>query len=63
MFIKIRFVSPDNGATAGLVVDATAHKTIEEYSRLFPVWEAPKMRHFQSSPYFNNWNDAFHYRF
>lgn len=40
--------------TAALVLDSekAAKMPITEISRLFPIWEAPKMRHLMVSPEF-----------
>ena len=62
---KIRFMSQQHGATAGLVVtDAQlAHETLQSVSRLFPVSEFRKMERYQSSPPFATWDAAFLYQF
>lgn len=62
---KIRFMSHQHGATAGLIVtDAQlADETLQSVSRLFPVSEFRKMERYQSSIPFATWEAAFLYQF
>ena len=61
---KIRFTSK-HGATAGLILerDKLWGMTIEDVSRLFPIYETPKMHHLEQSPIFDSFEDAFNYQF
>lgn len=65
MAAKYRKVWFCNGfdRTAALVLDSDkACKTpITEISRLFPIWEVPKMRHLMISPEFDTWNECFQF--
>jgi len=64
MFRKIRFISKEHGATAGLVIGPEqCDWTVSDLSRLFPVWEAMKMRRLQSSPFFTTFEEAFTFSF
>lgn len=65
-YCKIRFVSKyHHGATAGLIVSATAMKgkTVSDISRLFPYSEANRMDRLERSPFFPSWDQAFAYTF
>ena len=63
-YVKIAF---RNGSeqTAGLVVPFEELKTadLSRLSRLFPYWEARKMRDFLMSPQFPAFEDAFAFSF
>jgi hypothetical protein len=64
MFRKIRFTSTHHGSTAGLVIGPSQSDwTIGELSRLFPMWEAMKMKRIQSSPFFQTFEEAFNCSF
>lgn len=65
MYQKVRFVCPDNGCTAGLVLDtAKLNKmTMADISRLFPLSEVPRMKYIQVSPQFPDRTDALNYEF
>ena len=64
MFRKIRFIAPHAGVTAGLVIGPKqTNWTITELSRLFPLWEAMKMKRLQSSPFFSTFEEAFSFSF
>jgi hypothetical protein len=58
---KVWFESVLHGRTAGLIVPAEQLKsmTISEVSRLFPYFEANKMKTLQVSPVFETWEAAF----
>jgi hypothetical protein len=62
---KVRFTSPTNGSTAGLVVTCyqDSQHSIESLSRLFPYSEAPKMRTLQVSQAYRTWEEAFDHEF
>lgn len=65
-YCKIRFVSKyHHGATAGLVFDELKlkGKSISDLSRYFPTSEFRKMDRLERSPFFNSWDEAFHYTF
>lgn len=63
-YVKIAF---RHGAeqTAGLVIPFGEYKTasLSKLSRLFPYWEARKMREFLVSPQFPTFEDAFAFSF
>ncbi len=63
-YVKIAF---RNGSeqTAGLVVpfEEFKHADLTRLSRLFPAWEARKMRDFLMSPQFTTFEQAFSFSF
>jgi hypothetical protein len=61
---KVRFTSK-HGSTAGLILerDKLEDMTIEDVSRLFTLYESPKMQRFEHSPAFDSFDDAFDYQF
>lgn len=62
---KVRFYSPVNGATAGLIVETNklANMSIPDISRLFPYSEANKMQRIQCSPEYGTFEAAFLHEF
>jgi len=62
---KVRFFSPEHGATAGIVLPAekVKHSTIPELSDYFPMFEAMKMQRLELSPEFDSFDAAFFYEF
>lgn len=65
-YVKIAFHSFDGKErTAGLVVPFEEFKTADlaRLSRLFPYWEARKMRDFLMSPQFPTFEEAFAFSF
>ena len=64
-YVKIRFISAERGATAGLVIpyDHLRTKSVQALSALYPMGEALNMRTFERSPVFDSWDKAFAYQF
>lgn len=64
-YCKIRFTSPEHGATGGLVVTErdARHVPVTILSRLFPAYEAPKMERLEVSPGYGTWGEAFNHDF
>lgn len=62
-YVKFRFTSKSNGATAGLVLasDKFREKSITDLSRMFPMFESLKMERLEVSPEYGSWEDAFHH--
>ena len=65
MFIKFRFSSKTNGATAGLILthDQFHANSITSLSRLFPMSEATKMERLEHSKPYDTWEEAFDHTF
>lgn len=63
-YVKIAFRN-GNEQTAGLVVpfEEFKHSDLSRLSRLFPYWEARKMRDFLMSPQFPTFEEAFAFSF
>ncbi len=63
-YIKFRFTN-GTSHTAGLILETARLKamTFPEVSRLFPVFESPKMHRLEMSPECATWEDAFNYNF
>jgi hypothetical protein len=61
MFHKVLFASSAHGSTAGLVVDSQLVDItdVSALSRLFPAYEAPKMKTLHVSPGYADQADAF----
>lgn len=59
---KVRFTDGKQ-STAGLIVKDAGNKTISQLSRMFPDYEAPKMKRLQVSPKFETYEQAFSYEF
>lgn len=64
-FLKIRFTSPAQGSTAGLVLDTDKFNalSIQDISRMFPYSEALKMKRLQASRNYPTWVEAFAHEF
>lgn len=64
-YIKFRFRSRQNGATAGLVIDSRkfARLSVTELSRLFPYCESSKMQFLDRSPEYPSFEQAFSHSF
>jgi len=72
-FVKCRFYSRDHGATAGLIfaVDKAGRLrsprgevlSLEDVSRCFPNYEAPKMVNYEVSQKYDTWEEAFAHQF
>lgn len=62
---KVRFYSPTNGSTAGLVLETEklAQMSIPEISRFFPYSEAIKMQRIQLSHEYETYEEAFLHSF
>jgi hypothetical protein len=63
-YVKIAFRNGDE-KTAGLVIPYAEfkHADLPQLSRLFPSWEARKMRDFLVSPQFPSFETAFAFSF
>lgn len=63
-YTKFRFTNGKRH-TAGLVLETTKLKamTFPQVSRLFPVFESPKMHRLELSPEYANFEDAFNHQF
>lgn len=71
-YVKCRFYS-ERGATAGLIfqLDASGRvvnragtvMTLAELSRRYPMYEAPKMVHYEVSDPYASWHEAFAHQF
>lgn len=64
-FVKVRFVSKQHGATAGLIFpdDEVQSKTVAQLSRYFPVSEFWKMKTLWVSNKYDTWEEAFAHKF
>jgi hypothetical protein len=61
-FQKIQFNDGKGNYTAGLVITPNELPIVArlgELSKLFPLYEVPKMKIIQAGTIFNNYNDAF----
>jgi hypothetical protein len=63
-YVKFRFTSR-HGSTAGLIIETRKleQMSVREVSRLFPYYEAGKMKRLQVSPQYQTWEEAFNHTF
>lgn len=64
-FVKVRFISKQHGATAGLILTLKQIRdiTVADLSRMYPYSVANKMERLQKSQPYPTWNEAFNHTF
>lgn len=64
-WVRFRFVSEQNGATRGFVLKASVfdRSSTTDLTKCFPLTDLAKSETLEVSPYFNNPEHAFSFRF